>query len=46
LMDITIGFLVVVMNRSGLETNTGLTLIMGILALISLLLLIRYLKSS
>jgi hypothetical protein len=45
LMDITIGMLVVVMKIKGIESNLILTPIMIVLALVSLMLLIWYLKS-
>ena len=45
LMDITIGMLAVVMKIKGVETDLMLTVIMSVLALISLSLLIWYLKS-
>jgi hypothetical protein len=45
LMDITIGMLVVVMKMKGVENNLTLTAIMAVFALISLTLLIWYLKS-
>jgi hypothetical protein len=45
LMDITIGMLVVVMKMKGVESNLTLTVIMGVFTLISLALLIWYLRS-
>jgi hypothetical protein len=45
LMDISIGMLSVVMNQKGLDSDIMLTAIMGILALISLVLLILYFRS-
>ncbi|HEY5690673.1 MAG TPA: hypothetical protein VIS49_04370 [Cyclobacteriaceae bacterium] len=45
LMDVTIGSLVVVMRAKGIESDLGLTVIMGGLALISLLLLVWHFKS-
>jgi len=44
-MDISIGTLAVVMKMKGVESNLVLTVIMGVLALLSLVLLIWYLKS-
>lgn len=44
LMDITIGGLVVVMDLKGLETNYLITIVMSVLALLSTLLLVWYLK--
>lgn len=46
LMDITIGTLTIVMKIKGIETNLALTIIMGILALISFGLVIWYFKRS
>src|ERR1019366_8796872 len=45
LMDISIGTLAVVMKMKGVESNLVLTVIMGVLALLSLVLLIWYFKS-
>ena len=45
LMDITIGWLIIVMKSRGVEANYFITILMGILALISIVLLIWYLKS-
>ena len=45
LMNITIGTLVAVMKIKGLEADLFLTVMMGVLALISLVLLIKYLRS-
>jgi hypothetical protein len=45
LMDITIGTLMIVMNMRGIETDLSLTVIMGLLALITLILLVWFLKS-
>lgn len=45
LMDLTIGGLVVVMKAKGIEGDLGLTVVMGCLALVSLLLLIWHFKS-
>lgn len=45
LMDITIGFLIVMMKEKGLPVNLWLTSVMGMLALFSLVLLIGYLRS-
>jgi hypothetical protein len=45
LMDITIGGLVVVMNLKGLETNYTVTIVMSMLTLLSILLLLWYLKA-
>ncbi|MBK8552072.1 MAG: hypothetical protein IPL53_13825 [Ignavibacteria bacterium] len=42
LMDITIGFLVVVMNKDQPEADFTLTVVMSVLALVSLVTLIRY----
>lgn len=44
LMNITIGVLAIVMNSKGIESDLILTVIMGVLALVSLGLLIWYLK--
>lgn len=46
LMDLTIGGLVVVMHRRGIESNLMLTVVMGGLAMISLLLLVWFIKST
>jgi hypothetical protein len=46
LMNITIGFLAVVMKMRGIENNLMLTVIMVFLELPSLTLLIWYLKSQ
>ncbi len=46
LMDITIGMLVVVVRLKGLESNLILTGGMGVFALVSLILLILYLKNN
>lgn len=46
LMDITIGTLALVMKMNGIEINITLTAIMGILALVSLGLLIWYFKET
>ena len=45
LMDITIGTLMIVMNMRGIETDSSLTVIMGLLALFTLGLLVWFLKS-
>ena len=45
LMDITIGSLVVVMNRHGIEGGWFLTGIMGVLAIVSLVLLVLHLRA-
>jgi len=45
LMDLTIGMLALVMKTKGIESDLTLTAIMGTLALISLILLIRYFKN-
>ena len=45
LMDITIGFLIIVMNQRGLKSNLAVTVAMSILALFSLILLIWYLRN-
>jgi hypothetical protein len=45
LMDISIGTLVIVMKIKGIKSNLILSAIMGMLALVSLLLLIWYFKS-
>jgi hypothetical protein len=44
LMDITIGTLVIVMDMRGIETDLSITVIMGLMALFSLVLLIWFLK--
>jgi hypothetical protein len=46
LMNITIGFLAVVMKMRGIESNLMLTVIMVFLELLSLTLVIWYLKSQ
>lgn len=46
LMDITIGWLVVMMQQKGLATNLSVTVVMTILAVLSLLLLIWYMKNA
>lgn len=45
LMDITIGFLVIVMKQRGLESNLSVTVAMSVLALFSLIMLIWYLRN-
>ena len=45
LMDITIGTLMIVMNMRGIETDLSLTVIMGLLAVITLILLVWFLRS-
>lgn len=45
LMDITIGGLVVVMNMRGIESDYSLTIIMSVLAALSTVLLVLYLKA-
>jgi hypothetical protein len=45
LMDITIGGLVIVMKMKGLDADWSLTIIMGLLALISATMLVMFLKS-
>jgi hypothetical protein len=45
LMDLTIGLLVVVMKFRGIESDLMLTVVMGILALVSLFLLIWFMKN-
>lgn len=45
LMDITIGTLMIVMNMKGIETDLSLTVIMGLLAMITLILLVWFLRS-
>jgi hypothetical protein len=44
LMDITIGTLIVIMKIKGLETELSISILMGMLALISLVLLIKFLR--
>ena len=46
LMDITIGTLVVMMNKNGIQSDLTLTGIMGLLALFSLYLLIVFFRSN
>jgi hypothetical protein len=46
LMDITIAILAVVMKSKGVESDLNITLIMSILALVSLVILIWFLKST
>ena len=45
LMDITIGWLIIVMKSKGVEASYFITIIMGVLSLISVILLIFYLRS-
>jgi hypothetical protein len=44
LMDITIGFLVVLMKMNGLADNAGVAAVMAVLAIISLILLLLFFK--
>jgi hypothetical protein len=44
-MDITIGWLIIVMKSKGVEASYFITIVMGVLSLISIILLIFYLKS-
>jgi Na+/melibiose symporter-like transporter len=43
-MDITIGFLVVLMKMNGLADNAGVAAVMAVLAIISLILLLLFFK--
>ncbi|HYV90587.1 MAG TPA: hypothetical protein VE978_02345 [Chitinophagales bacterium] len=45
LMDITIGFLIIVMKHRGLESNLAITIVMAVLALFSMTMLIWYLRN-
>jgi len=45
LMDITIGWLIIVMKSNGVEANYFIAIIMGVLSVISVILLIFYFKS-
>jgi hypothetical protein len=45
LMDITIGWLIIVMKSTGVESNYIITILMGALASLSIVLLIGYLKN-
>jgi len=45
LMDITIGFLALAMKMKGMKSDISITIVMGVIALFTLFLLIRYLAS-
>jgi len=45
LMDITIGALTIIMKARGIDANLSLTFIMGLLALVSAVILIRFIKT-
>jgi hypothetical protein len=46
LMDITIGFLAMYMKFRGIESDISITIIMGVLAVISIILLIPFMKQN